>query len=172
MQRCEKCGTLSEKGQKTCSHCHALLPQGATFYAFTAQGEGIAHALGQAQGAIGGGIRNADAWKGALLSDYPGAQEMAFEVVEDNQWDHPDVGFVTKDTSIDLQHYLPGIKTYLTETVGISDAAAAESLAALKAYSLCITDAWHGTIRFGVPVKKQASAVKNTSFFSRLFGKK
>ena len=122
------------------------------FYVFEAKGEGIGSAISMAGGAIGFGVKNADAWKEQLLNAYPDSRKMEFILIGSTEWKSPDVGFLNKDKPINFKPYLAAIKKHLTEKMGFSAKEANSLVSVTENNNLAVADFWDGAIRFGVPI--------------------
>ena len=123
------------------------------FYVFVAQGQGIGSILSGARGGIMvGGVKNADAWKEQLLSAYPNSRQMEFVMIASSEWEHPEVGFLNKDTKINFNPYLKAIKKHLQEKIGLSSKRSDEIVSIIESKNLCVADFWDGALRFGVPM--------------------
>ena len=134
------------------------------YYIFVAQGDGIGSALGMAQGFISvGGVKNADAWKEQIMDAYPGSRNMDVVMIENQEWEHPEVGFLNKETAIDFDQYLRAIKRHLVEKIGLSTGHADEIAATIMSKNICIADYWSGALRFGAPVANEKKAQQVTA---------
>ncbi|MCL2107675.1 MAG: hypothetical protein FWH26_11555 [Oscillospiraceae bacterium] len=123
------------------------------FYVFEAKGEGIGGAIAMAQGAIGFGVKNADAWKEQLLNAYSGARAMRFILLGSAEWTHPPVGVLTQGKPIHFKPYLAAIKKHLTAKMGFSESEAHALVSVMERNNLAVADFWDGAIRFGVPIQ-------------------
>jgi len=124
----------------------------STFFVFVAKGMGIGSILSGARGVIGGGIKNADAWKEQLLGTYPGSRKMKFVLIENDEWEHPDVGFLNKETKIDVKPFIRAIQKHLTDKMEIPEKQSDDICAIIETNNMCVADFFDGALRFGVPV--------------------
>ncbi|MCL2004452.1 MAG: hypothetical protein FWG72_10735 [Oscillospiraceae bacterium] len=141
------------KAETAAEKSEALTKNQNCFYVFEAKGQGIGSAISMAQGAIGFGVKNADAWKEQLLNAYSGSRSMKFNHIGSAEWKHPDVGFLNKDKPINFRPYLAAIKKHLSEKMGFSASEANRLVSVTENNNLAVADFWDGAIRFGVPIK-------------------
>ena len=145
-------GFFSKKPKTEAEKSKALAKNQNCFYVFEAKGEGVGSAISMARGAIGGGVKNADAWKEQLLNAYSGSRSMKFILIGSAKWEHPDVGFLNKDKPINFTPYLAAIKKHLTVKMGFSASEADSLVSVTESNNLAVADFWDGAIRFGVPI--------------------
>ena len=150
-----KMGFFSKKpkAEVTEEKSEAIAKNQNCFYVFEAKGQGIGSAIAMAQGSIGFGVKNADAWKEQLLNACPGSRSMKFILVGSVEWEHPDVGFLNKDKTINFKPYLKAIKKHLSEKMGFSASEANRLVSVTENNNLAVADFCDGAIRFGVPIK-------------------
>jgi hypothetical protein len=78
---------------------------------------------------------------------------MEIIAIDNNQWDHPDVGFLNRGTNINFPTYLDAIKKHLTEKMQFSSQQIEEAISTLGSNNIVVADYFNGKLAFGVPVE-------------------